>query len=73
VIQAKIKPDRESLGPSLAARRHEVDAERAENKAERLEREARFAVDYAIASIEQAKYAVLDAIVGRVEAEKAKL
>jgi hypothetical protein len=29
-------------------------------------------VDYAIASIEQAKLAVLDAIVGRVEAEQVK-
>jgi hypothetical protein len=34
--------------------------------------EAGCAIDYAIGSVEQAKYAVLDAIVGRVEVEEAK-
>jgi hypothetical protein len=34
--------------------------------------EAGFAIDYAVASIEQAKLAVLDAIAGRVEAEEAR-
>jgi hypothetical protein len=37
-----------------------------------LEWEAGFAVDYAIATVERAKYAVLGAIIARVEAEKAK-
>ena len=73
LLQAKIKADGESLRASLAARKHEIDTERAENTAERLEGEVSFAIDYAIASIEQAKYAVLDAIVGRAEAEKARL
>src|SRR5689334_3703860 len=41
--------------------------------AERLEWEASFAINYAVAAIEEAKSAALDAIVGRVEAEKAKL
>jgi len=41
----------------------------AEKRADTLEWEAGFAIDYAIGSIEQAKLAVLDAIVGRVEAE----
>ena len=45
---------------------------RAEHTAERLEWEAGFAIDYAVASIEQAKLAVLDAIAGRVEAEQAR-
>ena len=31
-----------------------------------------FAIDYAVASIEQAELAVLDAIAGRVEAEQAR-
>ena len=44
----------------------------AENHAERLEWEASFAVDYAVAAIEEAKSAVLDAMVGRIEAEQAK-
>jgi hypothetical protein len=39
---------------------------------ELLEWEAGIAVDYAIASFEQAKWAVLDAIVGRAEAQQAK-
>ena len=34
--------------------------------------EAGFSIDYAVASIEQAKLAVLDAIAGRVEAEEAR-
>jgi hypothetical protein len=42
----------------------EHDVKRAENRAERLEWEAGFAIDYAIASIEQANLAVLDAVDG---------
>ena len=42
------------------------------NRAERLEWEAGVAIDYAIASVEQAKLAVLDAVAGRAEAEKTK-
>ena len=38
----------------------------------RLEWEAGFAIDYAIASVEQAKLAVLDAVDGRLAAEEAK-
>jgi hypothetical protein len=37
---------------------------RPENRAERLEWEAGFAIDYAIASIEQANLAILDAVDG---------
>jgi hypothetical protein len=43
-----------------------------ESHAERLEWEAGVAIDYAIASVEQAKLAVLDAISSRVQAEKMK-
>jgi hypothetical protein len=71
-LQAKIAADVNSLKSAAAARKREMDAKLAENTAERLEREAAFSIDYAIASVEQAKYAVLDAIVGRVEAEDAK-
>ena len=45
---------------------------RAENRADRLEWEAEFAVDYAIAAVEQARFAVLDAVDGRLAAEEAK-
>ena len=71
-LQAKLKADTDSLKAAVAAKRHEIDADRAEDAAETLEWEASSAIDYAIASVEQAKYAVLDAIVGRVEAEKVK-
>jgi hypothetical protein len=37
-----------------------------------MESEAGFAIDYAVASVEQAKLAVLDAIDSRVEAEQVK-
>ena len=37
-----------------------------------LEQDAGVVVDYAIASVEQAKLAVLDAIAGRMEAEQAR-
>ena len=53
--------------------KHDQGVKRAENHAERLEWEASFAINYAVAAIEEAKSAALDAIVGRVEAEKAKL
>src|SRR6202046_155629 len=44
-----------------------LDVKHAENRADRLEWEAGFAIDYAIASVEQAKLAVLDAIDSRAE------
>jgi hypothetical protein len=72
-LQAKLKADLDSLKAAVATKKHEIDADHAEKAAERLEWEAGVAIDYAIASVEQAKYAVLDAIVGRVEAEKATL
>jgi hypothetical protein len=56
----------------IAQLKHDRGVKRADNHAERLEWEASFAVDYAIAAIEEAKSAVLDALVGRIEAEEAK-
>jgi hypothetical protein len=44
----------------------------AEKRAKLLETDAGFAIDYAIASVEQARLAVLDAIDGRLAAEQAK-
>jgi hypothetical protein len=71
-LQAKISADIDALKTAVAQRKHERDVARAENYAERLEWEAGFAIDYAIASVEQARLAVLDAIVGGIEAEEAK-
>ena len=62
----------DGLKTMVAERKQEFDAKRAENTAERLEWEAGVAVDYAIAFVEQAEVAVLDAIAGRSEAESAK-
>jgi hypothetical protein len=71
-VQAKVAADLDALKAHVAQRKQERDVLRAENQAERLEQDAEFSIDYAIASIEQAKLAVLDAIVGRLDAEAAK-
>jgi len=71
-LKAKIAADVETLKTGIAQRKREIEFGRAENNAERLEWEASFAIDYAVASIEQAKLAALDAIAGRVEAEEAR-
>jgi len=69
-LQAKIAADIDALKAGIAERKQERDVRRTENYAERLEWEAGFAIDYAVASIEQARLAVLDAIAGRVQAEE---
>jgi ElaB/YqjD/DUF883 family membrane-anchored ribosome-binding protein len=71
-LQAKIAADMDSLKSNIAQRKHDRGARRAEDHAERLEWEAALAVDYAMASIEQAELAVFDAIIGHVEAEDAR-
>ena len=70
-FKAKVAADIDGLKTMVAERKQELDANRAENTAERLEWEAGVAVDYAIACVEQAEVAVLDAIAGRSEAEAA--
>lgn len=71
-FKAKVAADMDGLKTMVAERKQEFDAKRAESSAERLEWEAGVAVDYAIACVEQAEVAVLDAIAGRSEAEAAK-
>jgi hypothetical protein len=71
-IRTKIAADIATLKAGAARAKHDLDARHAESHAERLEWEAGVAIDYAIASVEQAKLAALDAISSRVEAEKAK-
>ncbi len=71
-VKAKIDADINALKANVAEAKHEFDAKRAENNAERLEWEAGIAIDYAIASVEQARWATLDAIVARVDADQAK-
>jgi hypothetical protein len=52
--------------------KHDLEAQRAENRAELMECDAGFAIDYAIAALEQARLAVLDAIDARLTAENVR-
>src|SRR6516162_4124485 len=65
-VKAKVAADIAALKANV------VEVKQADRRADRLEWEAGFAIDYAIASVEQANLAVLDAIDGRVQAELAK-
>lgn len=71
-LKAKIAADIDNLKSKVAQKKRDLDVKLAANYAELLDEDASFAIDYAIASIEQAKLAVLDAIAGRLEVEKAK-
>ena len=71
-VKAKIADDMSHLKANIAHVKYEHDVKRAENRADRLEWEAGFAIDYAIASVEQARLAVLDAVDGRLAAVEAK-
>jgi hypothetical protein len=62
----------DDLKSKVAQRKHDLTVKRAANYSQLLDEDASFAIDYAIASIEQVKVAVLDAIVGPIEVEKAK-
>jgi hypothetical protein len=71
-VRAKVAADIDHLKASVARAKHDLDRRQAEHHAERLEWEAGVAIDYAIASIEQAKLAVLDAVSSRAQAEQAR-
>jgi hypothetical protein len=71
-VKAKISHDLKGLKTKMAVQKQEHDVKRAEKRANKLEDEASFAIDYANASIEQAQLAVIDAIIGRLEAEEAR-
>jgi len=71
-LKAKVAADIDGLKSKVAQRKHESGVKRAQNYSQLLDDDATFAIDYAVASIEQAKLAVLDAIAGRIEVEKAK-
>jgi hypothetical protein len=71
-LRAKVTADVDALKANVAERKHDRDLKRSESDAEELEWEAGVAIDYAIASIEQAEVAVLDAIAGRVSVEQAR-
>jgi prophage DNA circulation protein len=71
-MKAKIVADMDDLKSKVAQRKHDLSVKRAANYSQLLDEDASFAIDYASASIEQAKVAVLDAIAGHLEVEEAK-
>jgi hypothetical protein len=70
-LQAKIASDMNDFVAHVAKVKRGLDARRAEDRAEMLEEDAGFAIDYAIAAVEQAKLAVLDAADARRAASQA--
>jgi len=68
-LQKKIVSDMNAVMTFAANAKHDLEAQRAENRAELMECDAGFAIDYAIAAVEQARLAVLDAIDARLTAE----
>jgi hypothetical protein len=71
-LKAKVAADLDAWNAKIAQFKHDQGIKRAENHAERMEWEASFAIDFANAAIEEAKSAVLDAVVARIEAGKVK-
>jgi hypothetical protein len=71
-MEAKLGADMDALKMRVSEKKRAIDAKIAERNAEDAEYDASFAIDYAIASIEQAKLAVFDAISARLDAEVAK-
>lgn len=71
-VKAKISADLNVFKADMQRAKHKVDIKVADMRATDLEWEAGFAIDYAIASVEQARFAVLDAIEARQVAEQAK-
>jgi hypothetical protein len=71
-LQTKVAADIDRLKAKQAQQQHERDVKRAKDRADRMEWEAAIAVEYAIASIEDAKLAVLDAVIANVEAQEAR-
>ena len=71
-MEAKLGADMDALKTRVSEKKRAIDAKIAERDAEDAEDGASFAIDYAIASIEQAKLAVFDAISARQDAEAVK-
>jgi hypothetical protein len=70
--KTKIAADMEALKAKVVRKTRELDARHAEKEADRLEWDASVAIDYAIAMVDQARLAVLDAVAGRIQAEEAR-
>ena len=71
-LQEKVAADMNDLARYAAKVKHKIDVQRTEDRAEFLEADAGFAIDYAIAAVEQAQLAVLDAVEARRQAEETR-
>jgi hypothetical protein len=71
-FQAKIAANMNALKAGIEQKKHDRAVRRAEDNAAWLEDEAALAIGYAVASIEEARLAVLDAIIARFDAAAAK-
>ena len=71
-LKAKVSADADSLKANVSQWKKELDAKRAESRADELESEASVAIDYAISAVEQAKMAAIDAVIGRLDAIEAR-
>ena len=71
-FQTKVSNDLQSIKEGIAQKKQDLDVRLAEKHADHLEWEAGLAVDYAIAAVEQAELAVLDALAGRMEVAKTR-
>ena len=71
-LRAKVTADIDRLKTTYEQRQHDRSVDRVAQRADRLESEAGVAIDFALASIEDAKRAVLDAVAARIEAAEAR-
>jgi len=69
--KAKVTADMNALKARVETARHDWDVKRRREHADELEQDASFAIDYAIAMVERANLAVLDAVDARVQADAA--
>ncbi|MFL5615122.1 MAG: hypothetical protein ACJ796_15760 [Gemmatimonadaceae bacterium] len=72
-LQAKVAADIDRLRNDHSERQRNQSVKRAADRAARLETDAGVAIDYALASIEEAKLAVLDAVLAAIEAAEAEV
>ena len=70
-LKSKVASDIERLRANRAERQHERDVSRAQARADLMARDAKIAIDYAIASIDDAQLAVIDAVIADIDARTA--
>jgi hypothetical protein len=71
-LQTKVAADIQALKQKVAEKKQALEIKVAEKNAERLEAEAAFAIDYAVACVEQAGMAVIDALAARIQTNTLK-